>query len=122
VLINAGFARIVGQGIRSVDELQQGDAADAKYRNLPSVLQHGQTKHVAVVGGEAIEIADHHADSTDVNRRTARGGGDCRRVGCVHGGTIWPVGAAAQLSKAPFVVSLKRRSPERAEFLRGDSG
>jgi hypothetical protein len=43
---------------------------------------HGQTKHVAVVGGDAIEIADHHADGTDVDRRAARGGGDCRRVGC----------------------------------------
>jgi hypothetical protein len=32
------------------------------------VLLHGQTKHVAVVGGDAIEIADLHADGTDVDR------------------------------------------------------
>jgi hypothetical protein len=47
-VIKAGFARIVWQRITSVDQLQQGDAADAEYRNLPSVLLHGQTKHVAV--------------------------------------------------------------------------
>ena len=95
-VIKAGFARIVWQGIRSVDQLQQGDAADAEYRNLPSVFLHGQTKHVAVVGGDAIEIADHHGDGTDVDRRAARGGGDCRRVGCVHGATIWAVSTIAQ--------------------------
>ena len=71
-----------------MDQLQEDDAAGAEYRNLPSVLLHGQTKHVAVVGGDAIEIAGHHADGTDVNRRAARGGGDCRRVGCVHDATI----------------------------------
>jgi hypothetical protein len=78
-VIKAGFARIVRQGIRFVDQLQQGDAADAEYRNLPSVLLHGQTKYVAVVGGDAIEIADPHADGTDVDRRAARGGGHCRK-------------------------------------------
>jgi hypothetical protein len=48
---------------------------------LPSVFQHGQTKHVVIVGGDAIEIADHHADGTDVDRCAARSGGDRRRVG-----------------------------------------
>jgi hypothetical protein len=98
-VIKPGFARIVWQGIRSVDQLQQGDAADAEYRNLPSVLLHGQTKHVAIVGGDAIEIADHHADGTDVDWCTARSSGDCRRVGCIHDATIWALGAAAQLRK-----------------------
>jgi hypothetical protein len=63
------------------------------------VFLHGQTKHIAVVSGDAIEIADHHGDSTDVDRGAARGGGDCRRVGCIHGATIWAVGAAVQLRK-----------------------
>ena len=43
-VIKAGFARIVWQGIRSVNQLQQSDAADAEYCNLQSVLLHGQTK------------------------------------------------------------------------------
>src|SRR6516165_7183033 len=102
-VIKAGFARIIWQGIRSVDQLQQGDAADAEYRNLPRVLLHGQTKHVAVVGGEAVEIADRHADRTDVDWRAARGGGDYRGVGCVHGATIWAVGAPAQLRKDTYL-------------------
>ena len=88
-MIKAGFARIVWQRIRSVDQLKQGDAADAEYRNLPSVLLHGQTKHVAIVGGDAIKIADHHAGGTDVDRCAARSGGDCRRVGCIHDANIW---------------------------------
>ena len=98
-MIKAGFARIIWQGIRSVDQLQQGDAADTEYRNLPSVLLHGQTKHVAVVSGDAIEFADHDADGTDVDRRATRSGGDCRRIGCVHDATIWAIAATAQLRK-----------------------
>ena len=39
---------------------------------------------MTVVGGEAIEIADHHADGTDVNRRAAGGGGGCRKIRYVH--------------------------------------
>jgi hypothetical protein len=41
-----------------VDQLQQGHAADTKYCNLRSALLHGQTKQVAIVGGDAIEISD----------------------------------------------------------------
>ena len=98
-MIKAGFARIVRQGIRSVNQLQQGDAADAEYRNLLSVLLLGQTKHIAIVGGDAIEIADHHADGTDVDRCSARSGGDCRRVGCIHDATIRAGWRATQLGR-----------------------
>ena len=98
-MIKAGFARIVWQRIRSVDQLQQGDAADAEYRNLSSVLLHGQTKHVAIVGGDAIEIADHQADGTDVDRARLAAVGTAEGLGASMRLLYGPVGAATQLAR-----------------------
>jgi hypothetical protein len=97
-VVQPRLARIVGLGVGPMIELHQHDVADAELCRVGTARELGEPEEIAIVARNPVEIAHVQRHRTDVQRRAAGKGGNCRGILRVHAVLYRPSGPSAQRS------------------------
>jgi hypothetical protein len=112
-VVQAGLARVVGQRVGRVLQVQESAAAGAHPHPAGLALEHGQPDHPAIEIQHAVEVAHAEPEPADAQRRAARQAGEGGRVGGVH-----PRYIVAAVPRGNGSGSASNRSGQaQAEFL-----
>src|SRR5262249_16890400 len=106
-VIEPRAAGVVGLGVGPMLEVNELHAAGAERGGVVAAIDDREPEHVAIEGGDPVEVAHRKADRADMERRAAgegRGGG---RVWGIHDGYIDPSG---DVRNSAFTAGCRRKS------------
>src|SRR6266700_4113683 len=106
-VIESRVARVVGLGLGPVLEVNEPHAAGAERAGVLGAIEDREPEHVAIEGGDPVEVAYPQAHRADMKRRAPGEGGGGGRVWCIHRRAISTLPERRAIALSPQVAVVK---------------